>query len=480
MDWGTAAPSPTAPIKDGYRFDEWTSPIDDVKDNVTVRPVYVKVFSVTFLDWEDSVISNVIVDINKPATAPTPPSREDYAFTGWDLDFSNVTKDMTVRALYTNSISKITTIYLDEASAEIATKRVKNVPVGTLQGPEVIDIEGYTMKTSDDKRVVKNITEEFKVIYSKNPDEGTLTIEHLNKSGVKIADNIVRKLLLDKPYTIIAQDISGYLTPAKVELTLTKETSDTIVKFVYDTVPVPAPGGGGGGGGNSTPVTEKVIEPTPVVPPVDVPTVPSTGSSDSKSVIKDSGRALVMGYPDKTFKPDNGITRAEASSLIYNLLGLDFYLNSTNEFSDVNEKDWYYKTVSTLSSKEYPIFAGYPDGTFKPNAKITRAEIAVLLVKLGVSEEEINEEIDKALFADVNDHWAKAYITAAAEKGIISTENSIFNPNNSATRAETSTMVFNSIGRAEIVPDNPTFVDVDKDHWAYSKIESIVRESILE
>ena len=448
---------------------------------MTVRPVYIKVFSVTFLDWQDSVISNVIVDINKPATAPIPPDREDYAFTGWDVDFSNVTEDVTVRALYTNSISKVTTIYVDESDAEIATKRVKNVPVDTLQGPEIIDIVGYTMKSSDDKRVVKDITEEFKVIYSKNPDEGTLTIEHLNKSGVKIADDIVRKLLLDKPYTIIAQDISGYLTPAKVELTLTKETSDTIVKFIYDTVPVPSPGGGGGGGGgSSTPVTEKVIEPTPVVPPVEVPTVPSTGSSYNKSVIEDSGRALVMGYPDKTFKPDNGITRAEASSLVYNLLGLDFYLDSSNEFSDVDEKDWYYKTVSTLSSKEYPIFAGYPDGTFKPNDKITRAEIATLLVRLGVSEEEINEEIDKALFADVNNHWAKAYITTAADKGILSTESSVFNPNNSATRAEVSTMVFNSIGRAEITPDNPTFIDVDKDHWAYSKIESIVRESIIE
>ena len=143
------------------------------------------------------------------------------------------------------------------------------------------------------------------------------------------------------------------------------------------------------------------------------------------------------------------------------------------EFNDVNTSDWFNSKVSTLTSAKYPIFVGYPDGSFKPNNIITRAEMTTIITNLAYGN--ILPKEQAFAFEDIAKHWAKDYIQAAVEGGIVAKSENIFRPNSPASRAETATMFVNAIKRQELSPDTPSFVDLPKSHWAYSKVEAIVR-----
>ena len=343
------------------------------------------------------------------------------------------------------------------------------------------EISGYTTPAPKTVTPSGNMIADF--VYNEIPEPPHVTEV---KVTIKYEDEYGNKLLADKIFNVTkstsiyveAPAISGYKA-LNDNLYYTIGELDLTIIVKYKSNPAPVSPGGGGGGGSSTPVTEKVIEPTPVVPPVEVPAVPSTGSSDSKSVIEDKGQQIVTGYPDGSFKPDLSITRAEAVAIMYNLILPETTEESLFEFSDVDTDDWYYYMISTMTSEKYPIFVGYPEGDFKPGKTITRAELTSVITKLGYGDM-IKREEDRQVFKDVANHWARTYIAKAKEDGIISSNTDLFFPNNNATRAEASTMIVNAIGRPETVPDRPTFVDVPKDHWAYPKIESIVRETIVE
>lgn len=81
--------------------------------------------------------------------------------------------------------------------------------------------------------------------------------------------------------------------------------------------------------------------------------------------------AYITGYPDGTFKPNGNLTRAEAATVFYRLL-LDQTMTKNVQFSDVPAGKWYETAVKTLASKG--VITGYTDGTFKPTKSVTRAE----------------------------------------------------------------------------------------------------------
>lgn len=131
----------------------------------------------------------------------------------------------------------------------------------------------------------------------------------------------------------------------------------------------PVPDGGGSSGGRS-----------------------SGGGSDAPDVTDPNDNSVadwletvnhipyMPGYPDETFKPTNNITRAEVATVFYRLL-----LNKDVEkgsFSDVAEDSWYYDAVSTLAGID--VLKGYADGTFRPNAPITRAEFSAIVTRLPI------------------------------------------------------------------------------------------------
>ena len=177
--------------------------------------------------------------------------------------------------------------------------------------------------------------------------------------------------------------------------------------------------GGGGGGGSHKPT---------VTIPDDVPT----------GLNGDDHYAYIVGYPDSTVRPQNGITRAEVATIFFRLLTDETRnANSTksNSYSDVAAGAWYNHAVSTLSAMG--IVKGDSQGKFNPNAPITRAEFAAIAARF--DDKANTTAVD---FSDIASHWAKNEISAAANNGWINGyTDGTFRPNNKITRAEAMTLV---------------------------------------
>ena len=148
--------------------------------------------------------------------------------------------------------------------------------------------------------------------------------------------------------------------------------------------------------------------------------------------------AYIVGYPDKTVRPQNGITRAEVATIFFRLLTDETRnANSTksNSYSDVAAGAWYNHAVSTLSAMG--IVKGDSNGKFNPNAPITRAEFAAIAARF---DDKANSTT--ADFSDIVSHWAKNEISAASNNGWINGyPDGTFRPDNKITRAEAMTLV---------------------------------------
>ena len=195
-----------------------------------------------------------------------------------------------------------------------------------------------------------------------------------------------------------------------------KVEKDTV--FTYTYAKKSSSGGGGGGGSHKPTVTI----------PDDVPT----------GLNGDDHYAYIVGYPDSTVRPQNGITRAEVATIFFRLLTDETRnANSTksNSYSDVAAGAWYNHAVSTLSAMG--IVKGDSQGKFNPNAPITRAEFAAIAARF--DDKANTTAVD---FSDIASHWAKNEISAAANNGWINGyTDGTFRPNNKITRAEAMTLV---------------------------------------
>ncbi len=147
--------------------------------------------------------------------------------------------------------------------------------------------------------------------------------------------------------------------------------------------------------------------------------------------------AYIVGYPDKTVRPQNGITRAEVATIFFRLLTdetRDANSTKSNSYSDVAAGAWYNHAVSTLSAMG--IVKG-SNGKFNPNAPITRAEFAAIAARF---DDKANTTT--ADFSDIASHWAKNEISAASNNGwITGYPDGTFRPDNKITRAEAMTLV---------------------------------------
>ena len=195
-----------------------------------------------------------------------------------------------------------------------------------------------------------------------------------------------------------------------------KVEKDTVFTYTYAKK---SSSGGGGGGGSHKPT---------VIIPDDVPT----------GLNGDDHYAYIVGYPDSTVRPQNGITRAEVATIFFRLLTDETRnANSTksNSYSDVAAGAWYNHAVSTLSAMG--IVKGDSHGKFNPNAPITRAEFAAIAARF--DDKANTTAVD---FSDIASHWAKDEISAAANNGWINGyTDGTFRPNNKITRAEAMTLV---------------------------------------
>lgn len=184
--------------------------------------------------------------------------------------------------------------------------------------------------------------------------------------------------------------------------------------------------------------------------------------------------AYIIGYSeDGTVRPNANITRAEVATIFFRLLtdeARDQFWMTSNNFSDVLPNDWYNNAVSTMVNMG--IIQGYEDGTFRPNANITRAEFAAIAARFMASGYGVEDD----LFTDIANHWARESINDAAMAGWINGyEDGTFRPDAAITRAEAVTLVNNVLQRKPDAdhmldsmikwPDNP------EGTWYYEAIQ---------
>jgi hypothetical protein len=151
-------------------------------------------------------------------------------------------------------------------------------------------------------------------------------------------------------------------------------------------------------------------------------------------------RNIITGYGDYTFRPHKYITRAEAASMIFRAFQLKS--QGKNIFGDVTNQHWAYESI--LRASEAGVVVGYPEGRFKPDQPLTRAEMAMMMAKAmnfkGVPSQE-------KPFYDVNKgHWAAPVLHQFKQAGLlVGYEDGSFKPNDFANRAEFSWFLYNAI-----------------------------------
>lgn len=183
--------------------------------------------------------------------------------------------------------------------------------------------------------------------------------------------------------------------------------------------------------------------------------------------------AYVQGYPDGTVKPAGNITRAETAAILFRLMdegSRKTYYSTTSGFRDVASGSWYNTYVATLNNAG--VITDSSNGYFRPNEAITRAELAAMLAKFSETTGAAN------YFNDVSaSHWAANAIAICAKLGwITGYPDGTFRPDKNVTRAELMAMINRATGRAPksadaFLPGMKTWIDNTADKWYYLDVQ---------
>ena len=217
--------------------------------------------------------------------------------------------------------------------------------------------------------------------------------------------------------------------------------------------------------------------PTPSTPTVEIP------DDDALGLHTTDHFAYIVGYGNGEVRPQNNITRAEVATIFFRLLTDDVRdenLTKTNRYSDVAATSWYNTAVSTMTKAG--IVDGYPDGTLRPNAAITRAEFAAIAARF-------DNDGDKtaAKFSDIATHWAKDEISIAYNNGwITGYPDGTFGPQRDITRAETMTLVNRVLNRQpepedDLLPNMTVWTDnANPKAWYYLAVQEATNSHYYE
>lgn len=261
-----------------------------------------------------------------------------------------------------------------------------------------------------------------------------------------------------------------------------KETATTFASVISAPVTITTPAqtstgsqSYGSGGGSRTVVEQKTGE-TPETPtddpgddPVVVPEVPTVINNQILELDKSGKTGYITGYPDGTFRGGSSLTRYEAAAIFYTLVidsAKASFSKNISKFSDVDAEQWYSEAVGYLVEKN--ILSGYPDGTFRGNNPITRAEFATISSKF-----EALNKTGVLPFSDVpSGYWAyESILSAYNNKWVSGYPDGTFVPGNSITRAEVVTIVNRMLGVSQTgAKSENTFTDLSEDEWYFNEV----------
>ena len=313
----------------------------------------------------------------------------------------------------------------------------------------------FVNKLKDDSPVIGG---DIKVVFNKgnagnieNFPDGSVAV--VVDKGTKLETKDVPNIIPDTNYRFV-----GW----KDDATGTTYTSETILEIVVEnnmsfTAQYEYTGGGSSGGGGGSSGGGRTIEDE------DVPLA---------NLNLEDHFGYVVGYPDGTVRPNNYITREEVATIFFRLIddySREEYWSTTNSYTDTVPTDWSNNAVSTLEKSN--IISGYPDGTFRGDNYITRAEFAVISARFDETP-----YVGDDLFTDISGHWAQEYINRAGNRGWLhGYSDGTFAPNKYITRAEAFTLINAVLGRTpndeSLCDGMVTFSDNQKGTWYYAQIQ---------
>jgi hypothetical protein len=201
--------------------------------------------------------------------------------------------------------------------------------------------------------------------------------------------------------------------------------------------------------------------------------VPYSFSIEPKLVSQGEHTPYLKGYPDGTFRPDRGLSRAELAVLLSRIITERTAGTGTKSYSDVKASYWAAAEVSLAVRQGW--LQGYSDSSFAPERQVTRAELAQVLSNISKWAAGT-----ASTYSDVSGHWAFAAISAAEAEGLLTGyPDGSFQPDKAVTRAEAVT-VFNKFLHRQPwkITAAAVWSDVSESHWAYSGImEASVKHS---
>lgn len=337
--------------------------------------------------------------------------------------------------------------------------------------PIVIDDDDEDDEDKDDPKLPGGIVIDTNVSMSTDKmkyTEGqiiTYTIDYANIYNIETGPMVIEAQIPE--YTKIFDETTGIVEEDTIRWEFDKfepqETGKLIYKVEVDELDVP----------------EVISMNTARIKPVeDILEKPENAESTIAVLLfssqNNTGRhsQYIVGYPDGTFKPSNNITRAEIATIFARISGINSPNSTGNLFPDVDESHWASGFIA-VATRDLNLFSGYPDGTFRPDTPITRAELATLTAKY--LEINATEPIEDK-FEDSKHHWARNFIGEAYRYQIVSGyPDGTFKPDSHLTRAESVTMVNNMTYRGPLVTSSQTFPDVYSSHWAFGNVESATR-----
>lgn len=465
-DYGSHYPTNDADTKQNIKIEEGLT--IDVKYALDEH-------TLTFETNGGSAINPVTVRHGNAVARPADPTKDKYTFIGWyadpefteEYDFATVLEaDKTIYAKFELTSTPIGDIYVrydvlhikqlpdgtyDLANAEVehlsakkdttvtavaknysATHHFFNSKLGTLTGTAIQPYMGV-----DGKPVYTILSVYYDL------DFHTLTFDTMG--GSKIAPETVRHgLTVAKPKDPVNGGFlfdgwytdKTYRTPYNFATPLTQDTTIYAKWFLI------------------------------VLPGVTVKkNTPKLNTADHF--------AYVQGYPDGTVKPAGNITRAETAAILFRLMddaSRKTYYSTKSGFRDVATGSWYNTYVATLNNAG--VITDSSNGYFRPNEAITRAELAAMLAKFSETTSAAN------YFNDVSaKYWAANAIAICAKLGwITGYPDGTFRPDRNVTRAELMAMINRATGRAPksadaFLPGMKTWSDNTADKWYYLDVQ---------
>ena len=479
VEYGLTATEPaTAPTKTGYTFDGWYLGdekydfSDAVEQNITLYANWEKnIYTVTYTDGVDGeeVFADQTYRVPFEDTTPAfkgTKTRAGYVFAGWKPAFSDtVTGNVTYVAQWkddknNNGIAddeeeKYTVTYTDGvANEEVFADQVygdllSGTATPAFKGNPTRDgyvFDGWKPAFSD--TVTGNVT--YVAQWTARTDLSYTVHYYLKNTTKQVAnDKMVAGQTFNADVTENAIRISGYRVYGDSVKSITIGTGTNEIIFYYTRAYHPS-----------------------------TPSKPTLNTGDHY--------AYVMGYPDGTVRPNGSITRAEVSAILFRLLSdetRDEYFTTESSFTDVKAGAWYNNSIATLE-KAGVIVDTAKGGAFRPNEAITRAELAAMLAQFSDAK-----PVKGVKFSDVSaEHWAYEAIAIAAKMGWIEGyPDGTFRPDATITRAEMMTLVNRALDRVPSDEDHLlskrvmlTFPDCKSGDWFYIAVQEATNSHTYE